>query len=61
MNNMMQTSAFSQSTGSAVAAQPIQQMMNMNNQTVISENNLLMNNIAHGNNQSVLLIPGKNN
>ena len=58
---MMQTSAFTQSTGSAVAAQPIQQMMNMNNQTVISENNLLMNNIAHGNNQSVLLIPGNNN
>ena len=59
---MMQSSAFTQSTGSAVAAQPIQsQMMNMNNQTVISENNLLMNNIAHGNNQSVLLIPGNNN
>ena len=58
---MMQTSAFTQSTGSTVPAQPIQQMMNMNNQTVISENNLLMNNIAHGNNQSVLLIPGNNN
>ena len=59
---MMQSSAFTQSTGSAVAAQTIQsQMMNMNNQTVISENNLLMNNIAHGNNQSVLLITGNNN
>lgn len=59
---MMQASAFTQSTGSAVAAQTLQsQMMNMNNQTVISENNLLMNNIAHGNNQSVNLIPGNNN
>lgn len=58
----MQPSAFTQSTGSAVAAQTLQsQIMNMNNQTVISENNLLMNNIAHGNNQSVLLIPGNNN
>ena len=58
---MIQASAFTQSKGSA-AAQTIQsQTMNMNNQTVISENNLLTNNVAHGNNQSVLLIAGNSN